>query len=75
MDTYTVSFLGHREISQPFLISERLEKVVREIIIKKEYAESIVGRGGEFDQLASFVIRRVEKEKFYTYTGPAVHES
>lgn len=70
MDTYTVSFFGHREISQPFLISERLEKMVREIIIKKEYAEFLVGRDGEFDQIASSVIRRVEKE--YNYGNSAL---
>ncbi|MGN1276354.1 MAG: hypothetical protein ACI4UK_05125 [Floccifex sp.] len=63
-------FFGYREISHPFLISERLEKVVREIIIKKEYKEFLVGRGGEFDQLASFVIRRVEKE--YNYGNSAL---
>lgn len=70
MDTYTVSFFGHREISQPFLISERLEKVVREIIIKKEYAEFFVGRDGEFDQLASSVICKVKKE--YNYGNSAL---
>lgn len=70
MDTYTVSFFGHREINQPFLISERLEKVVREIIIKKEYAELLVGRDGEFDQLASSVIRKVKKE--YNYGNSAL---
>jgi hypothetical protein len=65
MDTYTVSFFGHREIDQPFLIEEQLEQFVREIINRKEYTEFLVGHDGEFDQLVSSVIRRVEKEYGY----------
>jgi hypothetical protein len=65
MNIYTVSFFGHREISQPFLIEDRLEKLVRQIINQKEYVEFLVGRDGEFDQLAASVIRKVKKDCDY----------
>jgi hypothetical protein len=62
METYTVSFFGHREISQPFLVEERLKKLVKELINQKEYVEFLVGRDGEFDLLAASVIHKVKKE-------------
>lgn len=65
MNTFTVSFFGHREISQPQLVEEQLEKTVREIIATKEYAEFLVGRDGEFDLLAASVVRRTAKKLDY----------
>ena len=65
MNTYTVSFFGHRVISQPFLIAERLEKIIREKIATKEYVEFLVGRDGEFDLLVASVIRQVTKKLEY----------
>jgi len=63
MYIYTVTFFGTRSLSDPFIIENRLEKVLREIILSKEYTDFLVGRDGEFDQLASSVIRRC-KEKY-----------
>ena len=65
MNTYTVSFFGHRQISQPFLVEERLEKIVSELIKTKEYVEFLVGRNGEFDIMAASVIRRTAKKLDY----------
>ena len=62
MDTYTVSFFGHREISQPLLVEERLEKIVGEMIRTKDYVEFLVGRDGEFDILAASVVRRTARK-------------
>lgn len=62
MNVYTVSFFGHREVSQPFLVEERLETIIEDIINNKEYAEFPVGRDGEFDQIVSSVIRRTAKK-------------
>jgi hypothetical protein len=59
MNIFTVSFFGHREISNPTEIENRLERVIRDLIERKEYVEFLVGRDGEFDQLVSSTIRRV----------------
>lgn len=61
MNVYTVSFFGHKEVSQPFLVEERLKNIIEDIINNKEYAEFLVGRDGEFDQIVSSVIRRTAK--------------
>ena len=62
MDTFTVSFFGHREIERPSEIENRLEKLLRDIVIQKEYVEFLIGRDGEFDLLASSVIRRAIRD-------------
>lgn len=59
MNTYTVSFFGHREINNPSEIEIKLEKIIRNIIEQKEYVDFLVGRDGEFDQLVSSTIRRI----------------
>ena len=58
INAFTVSFFGHRELSNAFEAERRLEKLVRELIRTKEYVEFLVGHNGEFDTLASSVIRR-----------------
>ena len=63
MEIYTVSFFGHRQLSDHFAVEERLEPILRDIIQTKEYIEFLVGRDGEFDQLVSSTIRRC-KEKY-----------
>lgn len=61
MSTYTVSFFGHRVIEDPLLIEQRLERLIRKLLKEKEYVEFLVGRGGEFDQTVSSVIRRCKR--------------
>ncbi len=61
MNTFTVSFFGHRQIDRPLEAEERLEKIIRELIRNKEYVEFLVGRNGEFDQMAASTVRRVKK--------------
>ena len=62
MKTYSVSFFGHREIDQPFLVEERLERIIKWIVCEKEFTEFLIGRDGEFDILAASVVKRVTKE-------------
>ena len=62
MNTYTVSFFGHRFIEEPLLIEKRLEILIRKLLREKEYIEFLAGRDGEFDQLVSSVIRRCKRE-------------
>ncbi len=70
MEIYTVSFFGHREISDSIEVEKRLDKLVRELIRTKEYVEFLVGRNGNFDTLVSSVIRRAIAELDY---GNASH--
>ena len=65
MDIYTVSLFGHREINQPIMAAEKLEKVIRKLISSKEYVNFLIGRDGEFDIIAASVIRRIIKELDY----------
>ena len=62
MNTYTVSFFGHRMIDNALEIENRLEQLIRTLLREHEYIEFLVGRDGEFDQLASSAIRRCKRE-------------
>lgn len=58
---FTVSFFGHRVINNPLQIEQRLEALLRELLIGKEYVEFLVGRDGDFDQLVSSVVLRCKR--------------
>ena len=61
MNLYVVSFFGHRQIDNVFVIEQRLETMIRELLLSKEYVEFLVGRDGEFDQLVSSTVRRCKR--------------
>ncbi len=61
MGIYTVSLFGHRQVEDPFAAERRLEKIVCDLLAKKEYVEFLVGRDGEFDLLAASVIKRCRR--------------
>lgn len=58
---YTVSFFGHRHLDNSFLVEQRLESLIRELISTKAYVEFLVGRDGEFDQLVASTVRRCKR--------------
>lgn len=60
MATFTVSFFGHRLLSDSFYTERRLEKLVSRLLQKKEYVEFLVGRNGDFDILVSSVVQRAK---------------
>lgn len=60
MEIFTVSFFGHRRVSNSIQIAEKLEKIVEDLIRSKEYVDFLVGRNGDFDILVSSVIKRVK---------------
>ena len=62
MNTYTLSFFGHRMIDNALEIENRLEHLIRTLLREHEYVEFLVGRDGEFDQLVSSVVRRCKRE-------------
>ena len=58
---FTVCLFGHRRIEEPALVEERLRAVVEEIVDAHECVEFLVGREGEFDLLASSVIKAIKR--------------
>ena len=62
MDTLTVSFFGHRRLDNVFGIEQTLETIIRKLLNRPEYIEFLVGRDGEFDQLASSTVKRCRRE-------------
>ncbi len=61
LDTYTVSFFGHRQIENVSAIEKRLDEIIRPLLFEKEYVEFLVGRDGEFDQLAASAVKRLKR--------------
>ncbi len=61
MDTYTVSFFGHRIIPEQLLIDQKLDVLIRRLLLENSYVEFLVGRDGDFDQLVSSAIRRAKR--------------
>lgn len=62
MNTYTVSFFGHRMIDNALEIENRLERLIQTLLREHEYIEFLVGRDGEFDQIVSSTICRCKRE-------------
>lgn len=61
-DKLTVSLFGHRTIEDAQLVEQKLYELLRIIIQGNREVEFLVGRNGEFDLMASSVIRRLKKE-------------
>lgn len=58
MIIYTVSFFGHRYIERGTEISDRLDKLLHDLITQREYVDFLISRDGEFDLLASAAVKR-----------------
>lgn len=61
MNTYTVSFFGHRIIDDPFPIERELDDLIGTLLKSNDYVEFLVGRNGDFDQLVSSAICRCKR--------------
>ena len=61
MEVFGVTFAGHREIDDFREIEAKLYDTVCNIVRTHEFTEFYVGSDGEFDILATSVIRRVRK--------------
>ena len=61
MNSFSVSFFGHRQLNDPFTVERYLETLIRELLNTKQYVEFLVGRDGEFDQLVASTIRRCKR--------------
>lgn len=53
LNTFTVSFFGHRIIENPLLIEKRMEALIRRMLQEQEYVVCQVGMDGGFDQIVS----------------------
>ncbi len=62
LDIYTVSFFGHRRIYNFYKLEELLEKYIKKLLNEKEYVDFLVGRDGDFDQIASSCVKRIKRD-------------
>ena len=70
METYTVSFFGHRRIYGNFSAAEKkIETKVAELINNKDYVNFLVGRNGDFDIYVSSIIRKAKEKYDYKNTA------
>jgi len=61
LETYTVSFFGHRRIDDVVRLEEALEEVICRLLWEKKYVEFLVGRDGDFDLLVASTVRRCKR--------------
>ena len=62
LNIYTVAFFGHKYIDNPFPVKQRLEEYIKSLIFRYEYVDFLVGRNGDFDQIAAASVFHVRKE-------------
>ena len=62
MDLFTVSFFGHRYVDNILAVEDKLEDIILSLMREKEYADSVVGRNGDFDQCVSSTVMRCKKK-------------
>ncbi|HPY84272.1 MAG TPA: hypothetical protein PLS20_04435 [Ruminococcus flavefaciens] len=68
LSIYTVSFFGHRYVECGAEIERRLDMLLHDLIMQKEYVEFLIGRDGDFDLLASAAIKRAVRENDFGNT-------
>lgn len=61
LNTYTVSFFGHRRIYNQLRLDQTLDNLILELLREHSYVEFLVGRDGDFDQLVSSAIKRCQR--------------
>lgn len=61
MNIYTVAFFGHRYIYEILKVRDLLEGFILDFLEEKDYTVFLVGRNGEFDQLAASAVTTVRK--------------
>ena len=62
MNTYTISFFGHRKIINQLQLDRVLDNLITQLLREHSYVEFLVGRDGDFDQIVSSAIRRCQRE-------------
>ena len=59
-ETYTIALFGNRHITNGLAAEAHLEQVLSGIISEHAHTTILIGRNGEFDLLASSIIRRLQ---------------
>ena len=57
MEIYSIALIGHRRIDAHDHLEDRIEQIVRDHILQKDY----VGRNGDFDIMAASAIKRAQR--------------
>ena len=63
MNIFTVSFFGRRQIDNPLQVESQLEEIICSLLKREEYIEFLVGRDGEFDQIARLIPEMMNERK------------
>ena len=61
MKLFTVSFFGHRIVSEFREAEERVEALIHTLLLENEYVEFLVGRNGDFDQIVTSAVKRQQR--------------
>ena len=68
MNIYRIALFGHRDLYTFRDIEEKLSALMYDILKTKDFIEIYIGRNGDFDTIASSVIRRVRDDIGYDNT-------
>ena len=60
-EIYRVSFIGHRQIDRFRFVEEQLDRIISDLLNRKEYVEFYVGRNGDFDTMVASAVKRGQK--------------
>ena len=61
LDIFTVSFFGHREVDHFRDVEKQMELLIFKLVEEKDYMDFLVGRNGDFDQIAASAVRRAKE--------------
>ncbi len=62
METYKITFIGHREFYHHRTLEEKLPKLLRQYLSSHEYVEFYIGRSGEFDIAVASIVKQLQKD-------------
>ena len=60
-EIYRVSFIGHRRIDRFRFVEDQLDRIIGDLMRRKEYVEFYVGRNGDFDTMVASAVKRGQK--------------
>ena len=60
-EIYRVSFIGHRQIGRFRFVEEQLDRIISDLLNRKEYVEFYVGKNGDFDTMVASAVKRGQK--------------
>lgn len=61
LELYRVTFIGHSRIYGNLHLTDRIERIVSDLIRTKEFVEFYVGRNGDFDIYAASAVKAAQR--------------